>query len=170
MSDDEDEEDLWADFDDDDAGQHETTINVSANLAEAVTHAPQVVHQGDADEGKLTWESPAAPGLDNSHKVNEGSTTHWYKEDAVPAAPPPSMPPPSFAPPSFPPPVAMQPAPAPPMPAMMPFPAKDIAAPAFSASPFAVDATPPTPQFPPFAWSAFATADGGLPKPGSLFG
>ena len=57
-----DEEDLWADVDE----EAETSITVSATLVEAVTCAPQPVHKGDVDEGQVTWESPMAPGLQNS--------------------------------------------------------------------------------------------------------
>lgn len=78
-----DDGDLWADMDD---AEETTCTNVSANLLEAVTHAPLPVHHGDVDEGKVTWESPEAPGLQNSVKVNEGKNKHWYNEQEPAAA------------------------------------------------------------------------------------
>ena len=74
---DDDDEDLWADVDED----CETTITVSENLLEAVSKAPEVVHKGDVDEGKVTWVGPEAAGLQNSVKVNEGKDQHWYKDE-----------------------------------------------------------------------------------------
>ena len=76
-ADDSDEEDLWADFD----NEEETTIAVSENLRDTVSHDLAPVHQGDVDEGKVTWESPIAPGLQNSLKVTEGHDKHWYHEE-----------------------------------------------------------------------------------------
>ena len=89
--DDDDDEDLWADFNDDEKESEMT--NVSANLIEEVAHKPPPVHAGDVDEGKITWEQPAAPGLHNSVKVNEGKDKHWYKENAsLQEASPPALP------------------------------------------------------------------------------
>ena len=75
--DDDDDDDLWADFSDEDT----TTIHVSENLAHEVDMVQPVVHQGDVDEGKLTWEGPAVAGLHNSVKVNEAKNKHWYAGD-----------------------------------------------------------------------------------------
>ena len=57
MADDDDsDDDLWADMDDDDT----TELNVSANLLADVGQTESVVHKGDADEGKVFWQEPAA--------------------------------------------------------------------------------------------------------------
>lgn len=57
MADDDDsDDDLWADMDDDDT----TELNVSANLLADVGQTESVVHKGDADEGKVFWQAPAA--------------------------------------------------------------------------------------------------------------
>ena len=85
MADESDDEDLWAEFDDADASA--TTLAVSENLRDVVNHEVEIVHKGDVDEGKLTWEAPSAPGLQNSRTVNESKETHWYVENDAPAAP-----------------------------------------------------------------------------------
>ena len=77
-ADDSDEEDLWADFD----NEEETTIAVSENLRDTVSHDLAPVHQGDVDEGRITWQAPTFNGLENSHDVTVG-TKHWYKEEAT---------------------------------------------------------------------------------------
>ena len=83
MSDDEsDDEDIFADFEDDDAD--DAALNVSANLLETAgaRGEDKPVHQGDVDEGRITWQAPTFNGLENSHDVTVG-TKHWYKEEAT---------------------------------------------------------------------------------------
>ena len=79
MSDDEDDDDLFADFEKEDG---ETTLTVSENLKDTVSHQLEPIHKGDVDEGKITWESPMAPGLQNSVKVSEAKEKHWFRENA----------------------------------------------------------------------------------------
>lgn len=77
MASDDDEEDLWGDFDND---EPEGNLMLSANLAEAIGVQPkQVVHRGDADEGMVTWVAPSFAGLQNSSSVD---TVDWNKEKA----------------------------------------------------------------------------------------
>ena len=83
MSDSEsDDEDIFADFEDDDAD--DAALNVSANLLETAgaRGVDKPVHQGDVDEGRITWQAPTFNGLENSHDVTVG-TKHWYKEEAT---------------------------------------------------------------------------------------
>ena len=87
MSDDDDsDDDLWADLDDED----ETTITVSENLKDSVSAAAAaavpIIHQGDVDEGKVTWIAPSTNGLHNSLKVNEAAKMgrHWFNEGFQP--------------------------------------------------------------------------------------
>jgi len=77
--DDDDFDELWADLEDDNAT---STLNVSANLLDAVGGKEEaVVHKGDVDEGKVTWEPPKFAGLTNSDTVTI-KMKHWYKEEA----------------------------------------------------------------------------------------
>ena len=83
MSDEDSDDDLWAEFDDED-DDGETTLTISANLltdAHKGDERNPVVHKGDADEGKITWESPAKAGVQNSERVTK-KERHWYKDNA----------------------------------------------------------------------------------------
>ena len=161
---DSDEEDLWADFDNEET---ETTLSVSENLRDQVNHAVAPVHAGDVDEGKLTWEAPQMPGLQNSKTVAEAKASHWYVEEtpATPSASP------------FPTGVAASMSAAPVMPAAAPalanlnllMPAADAA---HGAAPLAVLPAanlPPATAAPAFDWSGFGNG-GALPPVGSLWG
>lgn len=69
---------LFEDFGEDDG---DVADNLSANLRQIVaagTVAPPV-HQGDVDEGQLTWEAPSFAGLANSNVVGAGQL--GYKTD-----------------------------------------------------------------------------------------
>jgi hypothetical protein len=67
MSDDDDDEAIWA------ACEDETicdNVAMSENLALPTNRTTtRVVHKGDPDEGRPTWEPPAVPGLRNSPYV-----------------------------------------------------------------------------------------------------
>lgn len=159
-----DEEDLWADVDEDAA----TSITVSENLMKDVGQDVQdakPVHAGDADEGKLTWESPLAPGLQNSVKASEAKTRHWYNEgDGATAALAQSAPASTSAP-------MAAPAPAFDFGAFAANPGGGIAFP-FPAAP-AVAAVP-SPTATPAAGNLFAAGGSfdwaALPKAGAMFG
>ena len=70
---DDDEDDLWGDFNDDEVS---SSVMMSANLCEVAGVAEKKVHEGESDEGKVTWEAPTFSGLNNSQAVGAG--THWY--------------------------------------------------------------------------------------------
>jgi len=77
MADEEDDLDgMWDELGDDD----EHVANVSGNLAQLLGISEKVVHEGDVDEGRMTWEPPAFHGLDNSDEVTI-STRHWYRDE-----------------------------------------------------------------------------------------
>ena len=110
MADSDDEDDLWAEFDDDDS-----KISVSANLLEMLgrDEKESIVHKDDADAGRITWVPPTHSGLTNSSVVS-CKTQHWNHDEtsltpskdpvaaattpwAVPAAPAPAVAPPIAA-------------------------------------------------------------------------
>jgi len=72
-----DDDDLFADDDTDlDA------TNISSNLLESLgkSSMERPVHEGDVDEGNITWLPPTMHGLNNSHAVNDSKGSHWYNE------------------------------------------------------------------------------------------
>ena len=76
--DEDDWDDLWADFNDDAALESES---ISANLRMAAgLKAGAAVHAGDVDEGQINWEAPAFHGLGNSEKLNVVGRG-WHRDD-----------------------------------------------------------------------------------------
>mmetsp|Transcript_7944 Transcript_7944/g.23493 ORF Transcript_7944/g.23493 Transcript_7944/m.23493 type:complete len:255 (-) Transcript_7944:866-1630(-) len=74
---DEDDDDMWDDFEKDDVD----TDYISANLLASVgMEANYVLHEGEPDEGLVTWVPPQFSGLDNSNAVDEEGVG-WYRED-----------------------------------------------------------------------------------------
>jgi len=71
---------LFDDFDDD-LDAENMMIGLSANLAAAVGGKAAVLHEGDADEGMITWKPPKEAGLHNSQAVVAGGGKHWYNEE-----------------------------------------------------------------------------------------
>ena len=90
--DDDDIDDLFADFEETDAVD---SAMISANLLDASGIDPstvKAVHAGEADEGRITWVAPEFSGLTNSTSVDTKGG-HWNRDDA--AAPPPAAPAPA---------------------------------------------------------------------------
>ena len=77
MSDDEDDEDLFADL------EETPTVALSANLCAIAGVEEKVVHQGDADEGVVSWVAPNLPGLNNSDAVLKKGG-HWNNDGVTP--------------------------------------------------------------------------------------
>ena len=78
MSDDDDDDDLFGDFERED--EQLEVAAISSNLLNDIgVEADHVVHQGDVDEGLITWVAPKFSGLENSNAV--GASTHWYREE-----------------------------------------------------------------------------------------
>lgn len=83
MDDDDDDDDLFDDFEAANDDEQLKGLSISSNLLSDIGCSTEsTIHQGDADEGRITWEAPAFHGLANSNAVKDSTGSHWYREEA----------------------------------------------------------------------------------------